>query len=243
MWSLLCSSSTVHVHLVGICSFLVLVYREWTWISWTRIHVFHHVLTFSSLISFLVSWVIRCVFPLWGLPRVLVLLSYRLSIRPFRYAFSVAIFSSKIARFLWRLNVGIVDRIFFHYFGMSCFVCIFLPFVDISLVSLLSPETSGLFPQVVLLFFPMLSFPFSSHIFQDLSILPFWPVFVDFLSGFSVELPILVLMVSSCFFGRPRFSHTLISPLHRLDHLTQLYYLLICKVLFDLFCLFQFYVS
>ena len=250
MWSFLWSSSQVLVHLVDICSFLVLVYREWGWISWTRIHVFHHVLAFSSLISFLVSfWAVRCVYPFWGLPRVLlVLLSYRLSIQPFRYAFSVAIFSSKIVRFLWRLVVGmfschallIIDRIFFRCFGMSCFVCIVLLFVDISLVSLLSPESSGLFPQIVLLFFRVLSFPFSSHIFQDLSVLPFWPVFVDFF-----------IWVSSrtshpgfdCFFvlfeGIP-FFHTLISPLHRLDHLTQLYYLLICKVIFDLFCLFLF---
>ena len=47
----------------------------------------------------------------------------------------------------------IVDRIFFRCFAMSCVVCIVLLFVDISLVSLLSPEPSGLFPQVVLLFF------------------------------------------------------------------------------------------
>ena len=163
MWSFLWSFSQVLTHLIGICSFLELVCREWRWISWTRIHVFHHVLAFSSWISFLVSfWVIRCVFPLWGLPWVLlVLLSYRLSIQPFRYAFSIAIFSSKIVRFLWRLVVGmflchalpIIDKIFFRCFGMSCFVCIVLPFVDISLVFLLSLEPSGLFPQVVLLFF------------------------------------------------------------------------------------------
>ena len=52
MCSFLWSSSQVLVHLVGICSFLVLVCREWRWISWTRIHAFHHVLAFSSLISF-----------------------------------------------------------------------------------------------------------------------------------------------------------------------------------------------
>ena len=126
----------------------------------------------------------------------------------------------------------VVDRIFLRCFGMSCFVCIVLPFVDISLVSLLS----GLL--VALLFFLVLSFAFSSRIFQDLSVLPFLPVFVDFLSGFPVELPILVLTVSSCFLRGPQFFHPLISPLHRLDHLTQLYYLLIWKVVFDLFCLF-----
>ena len=86
--------------------------------------------------------------------------------------FLVAIFSSKIVRFLWRLVVGmflchaipIVDEIFFRSFGMSCFACIVLLFMDISLVFLLLLEPSGLFPQVVL-FFPVLSFPFSSHIF------------------------------------------------------------------------------
>ena len=82
---------------------------------------------------------------------------------------SFAIFSSQIVQFLWRLVVGmflchalpIVDEIFFRCFGMSCFVCI----VDISLVFLLSLEPSGLFLQVVLLFFLMLSFPFSFHVF------------------------------------------------------------------------------
>ena len=175
MWSFLWSSSQVLVHLVGICSFLVPVCREWRWISWTRIHVFHHVLAFFSLITFLESfWVVRCIFPLWGLPRVLlVLLSYCLFIQPFRFTFSVAICSSRIVRFLWRLVVGmflchalpIVDRIFFRCFGMSCFVCIVLPFVDIILVSLFSPEPSGLFPQVVLLFFLALSLPTYSWIF------------------------------------------------------------------------------
>ena len=38
-------------------------------------------------------------------------------------------------------------------FGMSRFVCIALPFVDISLIFLLTPVLSGLFPQVVQLFF------------------------------------------------------------------------------------------
>ena len=50
--------------------------------------------------------------------------------------FLVAIFLSKIVRFLWHRVVGmflcytllVVDRIFFRCFGMSCFVCIVLPF-------------------------------------------------------------------------------------------------------------------
>ena len=56
MWSFLRSSSQALVHRVDICSLLVLVCREWRWISWTRIHVFHHVLAFSSLISFSVCF-------------------------------------------------------------------------------------------------------------------------------------------------------------------------------------------
>ena len=87
MWSFLWSSSRVLVLLVSICSFLVLVCREWRWISWTKNHVFHHGLAFSSLISFLVTFCVnRCVFSLSGLLWVLlVLLSYCLSIQPFRY--------------------------------------------------------------------------------------------------------------------------------------------------------------
>ena len=167
-------------------------------------------------------------------------------------AFSLCFFGCHIfiqnCSVLWRLVVGmffchalpVVDRIFFRCFGMSCFVCIVLPFIDISLISLLSSELSGLFPQVVLLFFLVLSFAFCSHIFQDLSILPFWHVFVDLLSGFPVEFLILVLTISSCFLRGRQFSYTLISPLYRLVHLTLLYYSLICNVVFDLFCLFLF---
>ena len=95
----------------------------------------------------------------------------------FSLCFLVAIFSSKIVRFLWYLvvcmfschSLPIVDRIFFRCFGKSCFVCIVLPFVDISLIFLLSPAPSGLFPQVVLLFFNVLPVPFCSRLFQRLS--------------------------------------------------------------------------
>ena len=52
--------------------------------------------------------------------------------------------------FCIRLLVCFVDRIFFHCFGMSCFACVVLPFVDISLIFLLSQVLSGLFPQVIL---------------------------------------------------------------------------------------------
>ena len=52
MWSFLWSSSQVLVQLVSICSFLVLVCYGWSRIYWTRIHVFHRGLVFSSLIFF-----------------------------------------------------------------------------------------------------------------------------------------------------------------------------------------------
>ena len=48
IWSFLWPSSLVLVLLVSICSFLALVCREWRWISWTRNHVFHRCLAFSS---------------------------------------------------------------------------------------------------------------------------------------------------------------------------------------------------
>ena len=56
-----------------------------------------------------------------------------------------------------------VCRIFFRRFGMSWFVCIVLPFLDIFLIFLLSPELSGLFPQVVLSFFSRIAFFFLSQ--------------------------------------------------------------------------------
>ena len=146
---------------------------------------------------------------------------------------------SKIVRFLLHLVVGmsshhlllVIGRLFFRSFEIFSFVGIILSFFHISLVFLLSPVLFGLFPQVVLLFFP---FPFCSNIFQRLFVLSFWPVFVDFLSAFPVEFPILVLIFSSCFLRVSQCSHKLISPLHRLVHLIRLYYLLICKVVLDL---------
>ena len=95
----------------------------------------------------------------------------------FSLCFLVAIFQSKMVRFLLHPVAGmfschllpVVDIIFFRCFGMSCFVCIVLPFTDISLIFLLSSVLSGLFPQFVLLFFLVLPFPFCSHIFQRFS--------------------------------------------------------------------------
>ena len=100
----------------------------------------------------------------------------------------VAIFLSKINRFLLhpvfgmflRHSLPIVDRIFFRCFGKSCFVCIILPFVNISLIYLLSPALSGLFLQVVLLFFPVLPVPFPPLISAPLFFFSFWLVFRSF---------------------------------------------------------------
>ena len=86
----------------------------------------------------------------------------------FSLCFLVAIFSSKIVRCLWHLVVrvfschllSVVDRIFFRCFGMSCFVCIVLFFVDISLIFLIWTALTGLFPQVVLLFFSCIACSF-----------------------------------------------------------------------------------
>ena len=128
----------------------------------------------------------------------------------------------------------IVDRIFFHCFGMSCFLCIVLPYVDISLIFFLSPVLSGLFPQVLLLVFPVLSLLFRSQLFQRLSFVSsFLPVLVDFLSEFLVEIPIRVLIFLSCFLRGSQFSHKLISLLHKLVHLIRLFYSLIYKSVLD----------
>ena len=101
----------------------------------------------------------------------------------FSLCFWLPISQSKILRFLLHPIAGMflchllpaVDRISFRYFGMSCFVCIVLPLVDISLIFFLSPVIFGLFPQVILLSFLLLPFPFCSNIFQRLSfVLSFW---------------------------------------------------------------------
>ena len=136
----------------------------------------------------------------------------------------------------------VVGRIFVCCFGMSCFVFIVLFFVDIFLIFLLSPVLSGLFPQVVLLFFLVLPFPFCSNIFLRLSfVLSFWPVFVDILSVFPVEFPIMVLILPSCFLRVSQFFHKLISLLHTLLHIIPFYYSLIYMLVLDLFCSFPSY--
>ena len=105
----------------------------------------------------------------------------------------------------------IVDRIFFHLFGMSYFVYIILPSVDISLIFLLSPVLSDLFPQVVLLAFPVfLFFSVPNYSIVFLISLSFWPIFVDFNC---VSIPILDLIFISWFLRGSLFSRKLISLL------------------------------
>ena len=127
-------------------------------------------------------WVNRCVFSPSVLLRVLLtLFQCCLSIRPFCYVLLVVIFCSKIVLLSLQLVFGIflshpppvqVGRIFSCCFGISCFVCIVLPRLDIFLISLLSPGLFGLFPRVVLSFLLALLFPFCpkfQHFFFILS--------------------------------------------------------------------------
>ena len=74
-----------------------------------------------------------------------------------------------------------IGLIFFQRFEISCFVCIVLLFDDISLIFLLLPVLSSLFPQVVLLFFLTLPFPFCLPMFKRLYfVLSLWLILVDF---------------------------------------------------------------
>ena len=116
--------------------------------------------------SFFKSFLIFFSIMAWRFP-------FCISIPLFRYIFFVAIFECQIVRFLLHPVVGmfpchlsIVDEIFFCCFEMSSFVRIDLLFVDIFLIFLLSPGLSGLFLQVLWLFFLVLLFPFWLNMFQ-----------------------------------------------------------------------------
>ena len=208
------SSIRISVLLEGIFSFLVLVCLEWRWISWTRIQLFNYGLAFSNYIFFsVVLGKSMCIFA-FG-PSLspsdsfvilfihLVFLLCSLGCHIFVQNCTVSLAST-----YWYVFVSSpphththVCRSSFRCFGMSYFVCIVLPFVDISLVFLLSPVLSDLFPQVIKLFFLCCLF---LYVFTRTSVFSFvlscWPVFVDFLSAFSVEFLILVLIFSSSFF-------------------------------------------
>ena len=90
-----------------------------------------------------------------------------------------------------------VSRIFFRCFGMSCFVCVALSFVDIFVIFLFSPVLSALFPQVVLLFFLVLLFSLFGPSCFSVSPLfyRFYLFSLFFLSVFPIECPIQVLII------------------------------------------------
>ena len=89
----------------------------------------------------------------------------------------------------------------------------FYPFVDISLIFLLSPALSGLFPQVVLLFFLCCLFLVVPAYISASLFLSFWLVFVVLLFAFPVEFPIPGLTVFFVLFvGIPIFSQTNFEP-------------------------------
>ena len=222
MWSFLWTFSQVLVHIVSICSFLVLVYGEWRWISLTRTHVFYHDLSLSTLIFFSVllsSPMCNSAFGASSSTSSFLVILFINSTCSLCFFGCHNLLQNRLVSFasgcghVFCHALPVVDRIVFFFFAKSSFFCFALPFVDISLISLLSPVLSGLF-HVVLLFFLLLSFPFCSHILKDLSFLSsYWSIFVDFLSAFPLEFRILVLTASSCFLRRSHFSHTKFAPI------------------------------
>ena len=138
-------------------------------------------------------------------------------------------------------SLPIVDRISFRCFGMSYFVCTVLPFCRYlfnlpSLASIfwfISSSCTVIFPHVACSFFP------PPRLFQRLSS-SFGLVFVVF---FICDSSLISYPGFCCFFvlfeGIPIFSQTNFA-LHKLIHLTQLYYSLVCKVVCDLFYSFLF---
>ena len=116
--------------------------------------------------------------------------------------------------------LSVVDRIFFRCFGMSCFVYIISPFVHISLIFLLSPVLSGLFPQVVLLFFlccPFLFVPTYSSIFPlfyHFGLLWFFICVSRQISHPGFVFVFFFFVFFSCFLRGSHFFHKLFSPLH-----------------------------
>ena len=164
MWSFLRSFIRVRELLVGICSLLELDCREWRRNSSTRIYVFYNGQAFFSLIFFsVVLSKSMCIalspstsFVIFFIHWTFLLCFWLPYCRPkIVLLYPVAgIFSCHRHQ-----NVG---RILFFCFGMYCFVCIVLPFVEISLTFLLSPVLTRIFPQVVLIFFLFCFFSFLS---------------------------------------------------------------------------------
>ena len=207
MWSYLSSSIWVRMLLVGICSFLVLVCREWRWISWIRIHLFHHGLPFPIWYIFSVvlskSMCISAFGPSSNPSNSFVILLIHSAFLLCSLGCHILVQNCSVSLTSGGCYVSVSSSpphlsVEFPFVVLECpfFVCIVLPFVDIFLIFLLSLVLSGLLTQVVLLFFLVLPFSFCPYTFLHLSfVLSFWPVSVDsFLSTFLVEFPILVLI-------------------------------------------------
>ena len=147
----------------------------------------------------------------------------------------------------------------FGFFGIWLLVCfrvtlsqllIEFSFVDLegSILSLLfNPFSISLQPsffhQHFLVYFLKFAVIFScaacSFLFSLISA-PFFFIIlacfrIFFLFAFPVEFPISILTFSACFLRGSQFSHKLILHLHRLVHLTRLYYSSVCKEVWDLF--------
>ena len=176
--SFLWSSSQVLVLLVSICSFLSVVNGDEFLEPWTMYSIMARRFPVRYfLVSF---WINKYVFPLSGFLRSLlilfVILFIHLAFSLFFFFFLVAILS-KIVRFLLHLVVDmfschllpVVDKIFFRCFGMSCFVCIVLHFVDISSIFPSFASTFWFISSSCTVIFPVLPFLFCSKIFQRLS--------------------------------------------------------------------------
>ena len=152
---------------------------------------------------------------------ILTLSPCSLSIRLFCYVLLVAIFYSKIVQLLLHLIVGMflchllqfVGRVFFRCFGMSCFVCIIFPFLEIFLILLSFASTFWFISSTYILFFFFfaLLFPFCLNIFQRFSfVLSFLPIFEDFLSAFPVEfIIIIIIIIVSCEFFKSALAYSL----------------------------------
>ena len=124
----------------------------------------------------------------------------------------------------------LVGRIFFRCFGMLCFVCIVLPFLDIFLIFLLLPEFSRLFPSSCIDILSCLAFSFlSRHVpvfflcFILLSAFVCFFFYLRFQSNFSSRFWFSVRVLLK----EPRFSHKLTSLLYRFVYLIWWCFLLI----------------
>ena len=161
----------------------------------------------------------------------------------FSLCFLFAIFLFKIVQFLLHLVTGMFFSssppcvIFFHCFGVFCFVCIALTFVNIFLIFLFFIWTFWFISSICMVIFYCVDFSFwflhSPASFYHFIILASFLRF--FLSAFPVGFPVLVLIFPSCFLAGSQYFPKLITLLHRLVHLIRLNYSLTYKVVLDLF--------